>query len=107
MLSGGRGSDRFDFDSVADSRPGATRDTIINFHHGQGDRIDLSGIDANNTLTKNQAFNFIGASTFHDVAGELRFSNGLLQGDIDGDGAADFQVYLSGVNFLVRGDFIL
>ncbi|MGH6865241.1 MAG: hypothetical protein ACREDO_03475 [Methyloceanibacter sp.] len=75
-LSGGPAADRFVFNNLNDSKVGGARDTIINFHHSQGDRIDLYGIDANTSLPGNQAFDVVGADGFSSVAGELRFSTG-------------------------------
>jgi hypothetical protein len=51
--------------------------------------IDLSGIDANSNVFGDQAFSFIGAQDFHHVAGELRYEDGVIKGDVDGDGLAD------------------
>lgn len=45
-MTGGGGADLFDFNLSAESRRGATRDVILDFHHGEHDRIDLAGIDA-------------------------------------------------------------
>ncbi len=49
-INGGAGNDTFKFGSAAD----ADGDTIVGFQ--AGDRIDLSGIDANTGTTGNQAF---------------------------------------------------
>ncbi len=107
-LSGGLSADHFVF---ADVVGGAGVDTIIDFSHAQSDKIDLSGVDANTTLGGDQGFVFIGASAFHDVAGELRFvvsgSNTTVMGDTNGDGVADFTLNLTGVTTLVSGDFLL
>lgn len=107
-MAGGLGDDHFVF---ADVVAGAGVDTIIDFSHAQSDKIDLSGVDANTSLGGDQAFVFIGASAFHDVAGELRFmvsgSNTTVMGDTNGDGVADFTLNLTGVTTLVSGDFLL
>ena len=42
-----------------------------------------------------------------DVAGELRCRSGIVYGDVDGDGRADFQIALDGVSSLRESDFIL
>jgi serralysin len=105
-LVGGLGKDVFDFNSIKDSKPGKA-DTIWDFSHAQHDRIDLSNIDAKTTKGGNQAFKFIGADAFHDKAGELRFKNGVLSGDVNGDGSADFQVKLADVSSLHDTDLIL
>jgi serralysin len=106
-LSGGKNADKFEFNDITESVVGAGHDTIINFHHNQHDRIDLSGIDVDAVTDGHQGFTYINGADFHSVAGELRFSDGLLQGDVDGDGNADFEVGLSGVTALVQGDLIL
>ena len=106
QLSGGRGRDRFIYTSIADSRGStATRDTITDFR--RGDKIDLSDIDANATLDGNQAFTFIKKQAFAGVSGQLRFSNGLLEADINGDRQTDFAIALTGRNRLYASSFVL
>ena len=58
-LNGGSGADRFLFESVADSSPSA-RDVIWDFSRVDGDKIDLSGIDANVNVAGDQAFEYSG-----------------------------------------------
>lgn len=100
ILSGGSGADRFVYEVVSDSGVGkGNRDRILDFTRGS-DLIDLSAIDANSTAAGNQSFSFIGNSAFHNVAGELRYANGILSGDINGDGVADFQIQISAGNGL-------
>jgi serralysin len=104
-LHGGAGSDTFSFQAVGDSLPGA-RDTIVDFATGL-DHIDLRPIDANTRVAGNQAFSYLGAGAFTKVAGQLRFAGGIVSGDVNGDGIADFQIAVSGVTKLVAGDFYL
>jgi serralysin len=105
-LFGGAGADYFDFNLTSDSRPGSnTRDVIRDFQIG--DRIDLRDIDANTLLSGDQAFRFIGSQSFHRIAGELSFSGGIVRGDTNGDGVADFEIQVIGVNSLSMSDFIL
>ena len=93
------------------------RDIITDFQHGL-DKIDVSAIDAKSgTPAINDAFNFIGAATFHHIAGELRVvtisSNGInldtrvVVADVNGDGAGDFQIQLTGLVTLMAQDFVL
>jgi alpha-tubulin suppressor-like RCC1 family protein len=107
-LTGGSGSDSFKFNNEAETGIDAkTRDTITDFKRSEGDKIDLSVIDANSTLANNQAFNFIDSANFTKHAGELHFIKGSLEGDINGDGKADFSIQLNGVTTLVTADFVL
>ena len=108
FLSGGDGNDTFVFKSATESTT-ASRDTIVEFVHGV-DKIDLLAIDANTLVAGDQAFTFIVAAPFHRLAGELRYDarSGLLSGDTDGDGGANFEVWLSNKPALLSAiDFIL
>jgi hypothetical protein len=48
----------------------------------------------------------VGAA-FSGAAGQLRFAGGILAGDVNGDGIADFEVKVTGAASLVAGDFVL
>ncbi|HEY8275989.1 MAG TPA: M10 family metallopeptidase C-terminal domain-containing protein [Methyloceanibacter sp.] len=105
-LSGGTGGDFFIFKSVTDSGRGADRDQILDFSHAEGDKIDLSIIDANTHRGGNQKFAFIGAKAFGDHEGQLRFKGGVLAGDVNGDGRADFEIHVNAAS-LLKADFTL
>jgi Ca2+-binding RTX toxin-like protein len=111
-LSGGAGNDIFDYNAISESQFGGYYDVIDGFVKGQ-DKIDVSTLDANALTGGDEAFAFIGAAGFSGVAGQLRFDNTLgdgmthVYGDIDGDGAADFEVALNGTYALVATNFIL
>jgi Ca2+-binding RTX toxin-like protein len=105
VLTGGAGADTFTFRDFHDSMPGHA-DQITDFSHAQGDRIDLSGIDANAHATGNQAFTYIGSAAFTDVAGQLHYADHMLEGDTNGDGKADIQIHVN-VASLSAGDLIL
>jgi len=109
-LIGGAGNDVFQFNSLSDvgniEGYDGLSDKITDFT--SGDKIDLSGIDANPTLVNDQAFTFIGNSKFSDSAGQLRYSYGTLSGDVNGDGQADFNITLSNnISTLSSTDFVL
>ncbi|MCJ8051847.1 type I secretion C-terminal target domain-containing protein [Shinella curvata] len=111
-LTGGKGADQFIFKSIGESTVGASgRDFITDFSRSQGDKIDLSAIDARTATSKNDAFTFIGEKAFSDKAGELRYfhksGDTFVSGDVDGDGKADFALRLDKTIDLVKGDFIL
>ena len=106
-LTGGADADIFRFLALSDSAVGGNRDLITDFRRAQGDRIDLSGIDANGNLAGDQAFAFIGTAAFSRVAGQARFGNGLLQLDVNGDGRSDMDVAAQGLTALLATDFYL
>ena len=110
-LTGGAGADVFKFNSVSDSSPLSKQaDVITDFKHAQGDKIDLSAIDANSVLINDQAFIYIGTTAFSaDATGQLRFDvkTSTLYGSTNSDPAPEFAIVLSGVKSLVAEDFIL
>jgi Ca2+-binding RTX toxin-like protein len=100
-LTGGPGADVFLFKRLSDSPAGTSkRDMVTDFRASQRDVIDLSAIDANTKAAGNQAFRWRGGKRFTKRAGQLRFSGGVLSGDVDGDGRADLQIRLTGVSAL-------
>jgi Ca2+-binding RTX toxin-like protein len=119
-LYGGSGADVFDFNSSQESRVGSQRDVIYDFQSGR-DLLDLRGIDANELRKGNQAFTWscmdvafvnpdeadssLLKTGFTGKAGQLRYDNGILMGDTDGDRKADFQIKIVG-HFSV-GDLLL
>ena len=114
LLWGGPGADHFDFASVTDSVVGPHRDIVEDFSHGEGDKIGLALIDADTTKPGDQAFVFIGADTFahyhslhHHVYGMVRFSGGIIQGNVNHNLAPDFEIAVKGVTHLSAHDFIL
>ncbi|PVE22118.1 hypothetical protein DC522_22665 [Microvirga sp. KLBC 81] len=105
VLFGGAGTDRFYFHSITQS-PVGIGDTIRDFVRGV-DRIDLRAIDANSKLSGDQAFSFIGSKAFSGQAGQLKFSSGVLSGDLNGDRVADFQIKVSGISALASDNLYL
>jgi len=110
VLRGGGAGDRFVFSATSDSKVAAA-DRITDFSHAQGDRVDLSAIDANTGAAGNQAFTFIGTGLYTHHAGQLRYasdgSTTTIAGDINGDGVSDFHIQLTGAIGLVAADFVL
>jgi Ca2+-binding RTX toxin-like protein len=114
VLRGGGGNDSFEYYAVAESTPGA-RDMIMDF--SAGDKVNLFSIDADgNAANGNSKFAFIGSAAFTGAAGELRAVQHathtrawIVEGDIDGDGQADFSlVVVTQPGYLLgAGDFIL
>jgi Ca2+-binding RTX toxin-like protein len=106
ILDGGAGDDVISgaLDGfTVDVGIGTGKDTVIAgvasfdiLHFGANDLLDLSAIDADPNTAGNQAFTYVGAKTFSQTAGELRFdaATHALSGDIDGDGYAEFTLNL-------------
>ncbi|MCX7084996.1 MAG: VCBS domain-containing protein [Methylococcales bacterium] len=107
FLTGGKGKDIFKFNSSVECRTENGRDSITDFTPKQGDKIDLSSIDADTLKDADQAFTFIGSAVFSGQSGELTFSAGILSGDTNGDKTADFEIELLGINTLGKDDIIL
>ena len=107
-LYGGTGADKFDFNALSEMGLGAAlRDVIGDFKTIEGDKIDLSTLDANLATVANDAFSFIGSSAFSsNAAGQLRFAGGILYGSTDADTAAEFEIQLVGVSNLQTADLI-
>jgi Ca2+-binding RTX toxin-like protein len=70
-LEGRGGADRFVYYGTYESRPGAA-DRVLDFSPKQGDRLDLSAVDADAQASGNQAFTFVGQDQFTG-AGQVRF----------------------------------
>jgi Ca2+-binding RTX toxin-like protein len=92
-LTGGAGADHFVFLLGDSGVEKSARDRITDFAAADGDRIDLSGIDAI-TGGGDDAFTLV--TEFTGVAGQLttRAMTGgyVVEGDINGDGVADFSI---------------
>jgi serralysin len=116
FMTGGDGNDRFGFDSVAEIGKSTTRDVIRDFDHGS-DVIDLFTIDANALAAGNSSFRFLAGEgdDFTGVAGQLHWfqqnasgtssDKTIIEGDINGDAHADFQIQLTGLKTLTSADF--
>jgi Ca2+-binding RTX toxin-like protein len=111
ILTGGVGADVFKFNSVNDSSALQKQaDTITDFKHAQGDKIDLSAIDANSSLPNDQSFTYIGTIAFSaDATAQLRLDpkTGILYGSTNADNTPEFSILLSGVKSLVLEDLVL
>lgn len=109
-LTGGAGADRFALSDAADSPPAAPV-TIADFSTADGDRIDLSGMDAISATPADDAFTFVGTAAFTNVAGQLRIQAAgadlQLLGDVNGDGTADFTIILTAITTLAATDIVL
>lgn len=99
-LTGGAGADVFVF-TAGSSAVGANRDVVTDFHRGM-DRIDLSLFHDLNFIRKT-AFGGDGTAEARYVA---TAAGAIVLIDSNGDGRADLQLMLSGINFMNATDFI-
>jgi Ca2+-binding RTX toxin-like protein len=111
LLTGGAGADRFLFNDGHMGSGTLVADRIADFRHADGDVIDLHHVDADIALDGDQAFAWIGNAAFSGTAGELRYNwsgnTTVITGDTDGDGTADFALWLTGQLPVTVGDFLL
>ena len=111
-LTGGAGADLFAFaGGDFGGTTAATADSILDFSKAQGDKIELSLVDARTATAGDQAFSWIGTGAFSGVAGQLRYAQSggdtLVYGDTNGDRVADFAIHLEGLVSLAATDFVL
>lgn len=128
LMDGGTGADRFIIANLNESATGAP-DIILNFNGdavaeaallglasyatrgAEGDRIDLSEIDASTLTTGNGGFVFIGTDAFSGP-GQVRYQASgtvtLIEANVDADLAADLRVQVNIANYTFTAyDFIL
>ncbi|WP_426142880.1 M10 family metallopeptidase C-terminal domain-containing protein [Pseudomonas sp. DWP3-1-2] len=106
-LIGGSGTDTYVFSDLSEMGLGELADIIQGFKAAEGDKLDFSAIDARPQTEANDTFAFIGDAAFSaNNIGELRFADGVLYGNIDSDGEADFSIQLTGVQTLQAADIM-
>jgi Ca2+-binding RTX toxin-like protein len=108
-LWGGAGADLFRYDAFGRRRH---VDRIMDFSPNEGDRIDLSDMDANTSLSGDQSFKFVGSSQFSgDGNGSIRFkqkkNNTHVLIDSGNGGREELRIILAGSIALGASDFFL
>jgi Ca2+-binding RTX toxin-like protein len=113
IITGGTGNDQFRYLLTSDSGLGAAADWITDFTIG-GDRLNFLAIDTDAITLGDQGFAFVGNGAFSGGgAASIRYTNSgvdlLVQADVNGDGIADMEIILQGLNggTLTAADFIL
>lgn len=98
-MTGGAGADDFIYVTAADSAASIKRDIITDFEHLTDD-LDFSSFLPGGS--------FIDAADFGNVAGQIRYSkaSGILQGDVTGDGKADFEINIGNKPVISAEDLI-
>lgn len=103
--------DRFIYFNMSETGTGGGNRDIITDFTSTEDRIEISRFDADTTTGGNQAFTFVGTAGFSGTAGELRYFTGsgrtVIQGDVDGNSVADFEIELTTEMSLIAADFLL
>ena len=108
VMDGGLGADVYRFLSAA----AANGDTIASFQ--PGDKVDLSGIDANQGLAGDQAFTLASGAAFTGV-GQLLVTQEhradgdytVVEGNTGGDAAPEFKLSIKGAPAATAADFAL
>ncbi len=113
IITGGAGSDQFRYLFDFETGLGAAADRITDYQIGV-DKFNFFLFDTNANIAGVQGFAFVGNNAFSGGgAAQLRYTNSgadlLVQGDINGDGFADFEIILQGNagGTLTAADFIL
>jgi len=90
VLIGGPGGNRFVYTDFGNSpAKRGSQDKILGFQSAS-DVVDLSALS--------DSLVYVGKKSFSRKAGEVRFAGGSLQLDVDGNGRADLEILLPGVN---------
>ena len=113
VMTGGGGADVFDFNVMTETtKVAATRDVIKDFVISPTKSIFRPSTPIS-ILAGNQAFTFLAlkGAAFTGVAGQLHYvasgANTIVEGDVNGDKVADFQIQLDGTKTLTAPDFVL
>jgi hypothetical protein len=102
-LAGNGGADRFVWNFAEETGITIpTMDVISDFNFAEGDRIDLSAVDANTYAAGNQAFTFIGQAAFTGTPGEINYyysgGNTIIQLQTGMDPDIEGGIVLSGIH---------
>jgi Ca2+-binding RTX toxin-like protein len=123
QLAGGDDSDLFVFSKTSDTGLGTKADVITDFSSAEGDKIDLSSIDAKRGFTRNDSFTFsdsqpispgsaaLGTVWFVQDTSPLQGSlGGFLLGSTDNDVAPEFAIrveFKGGQTLISASDVVL
>jgi Ca2+-binding RTX toxin-like protein len=110
-LFGGEGADTFAWSFTSETQGGGSGpDVVWDFNRSQGDLLDLSAIDANETVSGNQSFTFIGTADF-TAPGQIRLvtvdGETFLDLNTDGDSTPEAIIHVSGQHAVDASWFLL
>ena len=115
-LTGGLGADTFRYISTLDSQPNSSlRDTIIDFSHSEGDKIDFSSIPGIATqafqpsplLTATSPVAANNVAWFQDTAHNETIVYVNTTNASENAGGTNLEIHLTGIQTLTVSDFIL
>ncbi len=101
-LEGGGGADTFRYLALSDSSAVTGMDRIVDFDFAEGDRVNVSPIDADAGSPGNQAFDtLIAADAAFTEAGQFRVSKAgsyfLAEFNVNGDPTAELAIRFQGI----------
>lgn len=108
-LYGADGADVFRYTQLKDSGTTAkTRDTIMDFSQAEGDKIDLTALEAATVYFSFQSNLGFFTGSAGDLTQSLTAAGSIVAADTNGDAKADFSILLKGFyGTLTAGDFVL
>lgn len=113
ILYGGAGADTFRYPNAQVSGLGVNADRIMDFVSGT-DAISFAALDADPVAPGQQGLSYIGTAAFSATGtAQLRWQTAgadiRVDVDLDGNGAADMQIFLAGLGggTLTSADFLL
>ena len=121
-LTGGTGADTFVFgqdgvvpNPTTDAAREAETDTVEDFTQSEGDKLDFRGLKEHSLFRGGERLSFLATegAAFTNVKGQVRYEQNedkdetYVQVDLDGNGAADFQVTLDDSLTLTNADLLL
>ena len=110
VMAGGGGADRFVFAAGDLGATAATADRITDFSQTDGDKIDLSAIDARPDLLLKQRLTFVAGGHFTGPGQVMSWVDGTITWvaiNLNADPAPDMLIRLDGAITLGAGDFAL
>ncbi|MGN6818123.1 MAG: hypothetical protein ACTHJR_05580 [Sphingomonas sp.] len=110
VMTGGGGADHFVFGAGDSGATAATADRITDFSQADGDKIDLSAIDARPDLLLNQHLMFVSGGHFTGPGQVISWVDGNVTWvavNLNADPAPEMLIRLDGAVTLGAGDFVL
>ena len=107
-MTGGGGRDTWDFNDVADSPAGATRDLVTDFAPGQDVHRPRRHRRRQRPCPATSRFRWVAKATLTGAAQLGYFTTGgmtIVRASTDADAAAELEIQLTGAKVLTEADF--